>query len=135
MKMLQLERGGDFAKSLEMCRKGALLLYEELKKDERFVPLFAPELDIVVWAVRAKSATEASRKARMIFEEAAANDLHLALSTFPRVMLDASNPVQEWDDNHITCLRACVMKPEHHEWMAEIVKRLKASTNSALKKA
>jgi glutamate/tyrosine decarboxylase-like PLP-dependent enzyme len=127
MRMLPLERDGDFAKSLEMCRKGALLLYEELKKDDRFVPLFAPELDIVVWAVRAKSATEASRKARMIFEAAAAKDLHLALSTFPRVMLEAAHPVDEWDDEFITCLRACVMKPEHNEWMPEIVKRLKES--------
>ena len=127
MRMLPLERDGDFAKSLQMCRHGALLLYEELKNDERVVPLFAPELDIVVWAVRAESASESSKLARKIFEAAAAKDLHLALSTFPRVMLESAEPVRTWDADQITCLRACVMKPEHHEWMPEILKRLNSS--------
>jgi glutamate/tyrosine decarboxylase-like PLP-dependent enzyme len=125
MQMLPLQQGGEFSKSLERCRNGALLLYEELKKDKRFAPLFAPELDIVVWAVRAKSASESSQLARQIFETAAKKDLHLALSTFPRVMLQSAEPVQEWDADQITCLRACVMKPEHQEWLPEILKRLK----------
>jgi hypothetical protein len=42
-------------------------------------------------------------------------------------MLQDAHPVEFWDEDQITCLRACVMKPEHLEWMPEIVKRLKAS--------
>jgi len=53
--------------------------------------------------------------------------LHLALATFPRAMVEASGAIETWDANEIVCLRACVMKPEHREWMPEIVKRLKAS--------
>ena len=125
MRMLPLVRGGEFARGLEAGREAALALYAALRNDDRFVPLFAPELDIVAWVVRARSASEASERAREVFESAARRDLHLALASFPRVM--AGDAVQDWDAEDVTCLRACVMKPEHREWMPEIVKRLKAS--------
>jgi tyrosine decarboxylase/aspartate 1-decarboxylase len=125
MRMLPLERGGEFARGLEAGREAALALHAALRDDDRFTPLFAPELDIVAWVVRARSASEASTRAHAIFDAAARHDLHLALATFPRVM--AEHCVDEWDADHVTCLRACVMKPEHGEWMPEIVKRLKSS--------
>lgn len=127
MRMLPLVPNGEFAKSLELCRDAALMLYDALQKHEPFVPLFPPELDIVVWTVRARSATESSASARKIFDAAAANNLHLALATFPREMVESVAPVSEWDSETITCLRACVMKPEHREWMPEILKRLRSS--------
>ncbi|HEY7161931.1 MAG TPA: aspartate aminotransferase family protein, partial [Acidobacteriota bacterium] len=58
---------------------------------------------------------------------AAQNDLHLALATFPREMAEAVVPVTEWDSENITCLRACVMKPEHLDWLPEILKRLRTA--------
>jgi tyrosine decarboxylase / aspartate 1-decarboxylase len=128
MRMLPLVLNGEFAKSLESCRNAALKLYDELQKEERFAPLFPPELDIVVWAVRAQSATESSACAREIFDAAAKNDLHLALATFPREMIEAVSPVEKWDSENITCLRACVMKPEHLEWLPEILKRLRSAS-------
>lgn len=131
MRMLPLERGGEFARSLEKCRNGALALYEGLRDDDRCVPLAAPELDIVVWAVRARSASEASARARAVFDAAAKHDLHLALATFPRAMAEPVGPVEVWDDEHITCLRACVMKPEHVEWIAEIGTRLRAALDAS----
>jgi glutamate/tyrosine decarboxylase-like PLP-dependent enzyme len=131
MRMLPLERGGEFARSLEACRDGALALYEALRGDERCAPLAVPELDIVVWAMRAGRASEASARARKIFDAAAKHDLHLALATFPRIMAEAAAPVEEWDDDHITCLRACVMKPEHGEWMPEIMRRLNTALDAS----
>jgi hypothetical protein len=125
--MLPLVAGGEFAKSLESCRKAALMLHDALKNEDRFAPLFTPELDIVVWAVRARSANESSARAREIFDAAARNDLHLALATFPREMIEPPSAVSDWDSENITCLRACVMKPEHLEWMPEILKRLRAA--------
>lgn len=130
MRMFPLERGGEFARSLEACRDGALALYEALRDDERCVLLDAPELDIVVWAMRAPSASEASARARSVFEAAAKLDLHLALAGFPRVMAEPVRPVERWDAEHITCLRACVMKPEHGDWIPEIRTRLVAAIDS-----
>lgn len=127
MRMLPLVRGGEFAHGLEAGREAALALYAALRADDRLAPLFAPELDIVVWAVRAPTAGGASARAREVFEAAATRDLHLALATFPRAMVEASGAVGEWDADKIVCLRACVMKPEHGEWMPEILRRLSAS--------
>lgn len=132
LRLLPLDPGGAFARSLETCREAALALFKALEKDDRFVPLFPPELDIVVWAVRAELASEASARARMVFDAAAERDLHLAIATFPRSMVEPSAPVQEWDADEIACLRACVMKPEHREWMGEILHRLDAAAEACV---
>ncbi len=124
MKLLPPEPGGAFARGLESCREAALILHRALEADRRFAPLFPPELDIVTWAVRADTAGESSTRARRLFEAAAARDLHLALATFPRPMAEAARPVSRWDADEIVCLRACAMKPEHREWMPEILRRL-----------
>jgi glutamate/tyrosine decarboxylase-like PLP-dependent enzyme len=130
MRLLPLERGGEFARSLEACRNGALQFYEALRKDERCAPLAVPELDIVVWGMRAKRASEASARARAVFNAAAKRDLHLALATFPRAMAESTATVEQWDEDHITCLRACVMKPEHGDWLSEILTRLRVAMDS-----
>jgi tyrosine decarboxylase / aspartate 1-decarboxylase len=123
-RMLPLERGGAFARNLEACREGALALYEGLANDGRFVVLMKPELDIVVWAVKAESARAASAAARQIFEAAAEQELYLALASFPRALFEGLAPVERWDAEDLVCLRACVMKPEHREWVPELLQRL-----------
>ena len=45
-----------------------------LTQDQRLAPLLAPELDIVVWAVRAPTASVSSAVARRLFELAARHD-------------------------------------------------------------
>ena len=124
LRMLPLERGGEFAHGLEAGREAALALYTALTHDERFAPLRLPELDIVTWAVRAHSASESSARARRVFEAAAARQLHLALATFPRAMVEPAGGIASWDADSVLCLRACVMKPEHREWLPEILVRL-----------
>jgi glutamate/tyrosine decarboxylase-like PLP-dependent enzyme len=131
-RMLPLEPGGAFAEGLDACREGALLLHDFLQNDHRFAPLFVPELDIVVCAVRADSASTSSALARRVFDEAAKYDLHLAIASFPRCMLDACAPVDRWDTDSIACLRACVMKPEHRDWMPEIVRRFRMAADEVL---
>ena len=130
MRLLPLEIGGEFARGLESCREAARILHQALAANNLFAPLFPPELDIVVWAVRAESASESSARARRIFDAAAAQDLHMALATFPRLMLEAAAPVSHWDVDEIVCLRACAMKPEHREWMPEILKRLATAASA-----
>jgi glutamate/tyrosine decarboxylase-like PLP-dependent enzyme len=129
LRMLPLEPGGEFARSLTACRDGALALHAALTMEERFAPLFRPELDIVTWAVLAPTASESSNGARRIFAAAAARDLHLALASFPRSMAEPASPVATWDAGEIVCLRACVMKPEHRDWMPAILKRLRAAAS------
>ena len=124
LQLLPLERGGAFAQSLEACRQAALALETYLRTTKHFVPIFRPELDIVVWAVRSTTAGEASSRARQFFDLAAKEDVHLALAGFPRSMVEKCGAIEQWDADQVTCLRSCLMKPEHLTWMPEITKRL-----------
>jgi glutamate/tyrosine decarboxylase-like PLP-dependent enzyme len=119
-RLLPLTQDGEFAASLGRCREAALQLHGLIRDDERFVTPFEPELDIVVWAVRAESVAEASGLAQAIFEEAARRELHLALAQLPVGLF----PEGTWADGGrhatVTCLRSVLMKPEHLEWVDRI---------------
>lgn len=117
-KLLPLKKGGEFAAMLASGREAALKLYEKLHKDYRFIPGFQPELDIVVWAVKAASVNESSMLARKIFEEAAKANLHLALAELPVEFFDLAE--MRKDRQTILCLRSVLMKPEHKDWIDRI---------------
>jgi glutamate/tyrosine decarboxylase-like PLP-dependent enzyme len=132
MRALPLERGGAFASMLGACLEAARELYRHCDAHPALAPLQAPALDIVVWAVRAGRASEASALARAVFEAAAARDLHLALVTLPRTLCEPAGAVAAWDEDQLVCLRACVMKPEHRAWMGEIAARLDDAVRAVL---
>ena len=39
-------------------------------------------------------------------------------------LCEESGAVQKWDQETLTCLRACVMKPEHRDWVGQILQRI-----------
>ncbi|HEV2064428.1 MAG TPA: aminotransferase class I/II-fold pyridoxal phosphate-dependent enzyme, partial [Thermoanaerobaculia bacterium] len=124
--------GGAFAKGLAASRNAALALHEKLRGDRRFVAAFPPELDIVIWIVRARKASEASELVRRVFEETARKGLHLALAELPARFFDLAGAGMEQDRETITCLRSVLMKPEHRDWLPRIWEILDASAASVL---
>ena len=131
--LLPLTKGGEFARGLEDCRAAALGLYERLKNDARYVTAFPPELDIVVFAPRAGSVSEASEKSRKIFDAAARRDLHLAVAELPVKFFPANLGDIRQDRDTITCLRSVLMKPEHREWVGRIWELLGEATEEVRK--
>jgi len=132
-RLLPLERAGEFATMLERCRAAALGLYQRLRDDPRFVAPLKPELDIVVWTVRAASASASGMLARKVFDEAARRDLHLALADLPVELMDPAGTGFSHDQPTVTCLRSVLMKPEHLDWVPQIWDRLLAATDIVLK--
>src|SRR6516165_8085118 len=130
-KLLPLVRNGEFAKGLESCRQAALDLYERLRGDKRFITAFPPELDIVVFAPRAASVTEASLLARKVFDAAATRDLHLAVAELPTEFFAADMNGMKGDRPTLTCLRAVLIKPAHREWVGRIWGILAEATREA----
>jgi len=128
-RLLPLVRNGAFAKGLADGRAAALELYERLRRDGRFVTGAAPELDILVWAPRARSVSDASNLSRRIFAEAAQRQLHLAIATLPTHLIDVQE--MQRDRDTIICLRSVLMKPEHREWVDPIWTILDAATDAA----
>jgi len=131
-RLLPLKRGGEFARGLERGKKAALALFEKLRADARFVTTFAPELDIVVFAPKAASISEASVLSRKLFEAAAKRDLHLAVAELPTLLWAENLGGMKRDLETLTCLRSVLMKPEHFDWMDRIWDLLSASADEIL---
>ncbi len=133
MRLLPLVQGGPFAQGLAAGRSAALKLYEKLRADPRFVTAFAPELDIVVWTLRAANVSEASQLARRLFTEAARRQLHLALAELPVRFFDLEALGVERDRDKITCLRSVLMKPEHDQWVDRLWALLDGAASEVLR--
>jgi glutamate/tyrosine decarboxylase-like PLP-dependent enzyme len=131
-KLLPLKKGGEFARGLEGGRRAALVLFEKLEADARFVTAFTPELDIVVFAPNAASVSESSVLSRRIFDAAAKRDLHLAVAELPVRFWEANLVAMRRDRETITCLRSVLMKPEHFDWVGRIWDLLSASADETL---
>ena len=130
--MFPLQKGGEFAAMLEANRTAGLEFYNRLADDARFLTVFEPELDIVIWSPRGKSASEISELSRAIFNKGAELGLHMALTTQPRSLLEHWWSDVEWDADSVQMLRACLMKPEHLQWLDRIYETLVTATDACL---
>ena len=105
---------------LEASRDAAVQFAERLENDKRWMLPFAPELDIVVWAPRAKSIAEISALSQRIFDAAAQQNLHLALIRVPIKFFSRQNNLTGAATDTVLCLRSVLMKPEHRDWLDRI---------------
>jgi glutamate/tyrosine decarboxylase-like PLP-dependent enzyme len=134
-KLLPPVPGGEFARGMARGRAAALDLDQRLRADkaDRFQPLLsgAPNLDIVVWKLRAQTAEKASELAQKVFDACATRDLHLALAQLPLRWFEPDLP-QAASAELVTCLRSVLMKPEHEAWLDAIWQRLTASCDQVM---
>ena len=119
-RLLPLVRGGEFAQGLIKARKAALSLYEKIASDERFKTILPPELDILVWAPNGSSASQISKRTEDIFHAAAKENIHFATFKYPSSLLQTIWTDVAFDQQSVTCLRSCMMKPEHYDWAERI---------------
>ncbi len=128
-RMLPMTPDGEFAGSLNNCLRAARTFWLWLLSSDDFMPLMEPQIDIVIYAAKAASATASSERARSIFAAAAKDDLHLALVSVPAHIVATYWPDVVIDSESVTCLRSCLMKPEHEQWLEEIIVRLARAAN------
>ncbi len=125
--LMPLEKDGEFAGQLDECLLAAREFAGKLKQTRDFFPLLNPELDIVVYAMDAPDTSTSSERARKLFTQAADNELHLALIELPTNILQDAAPGIAVNSDTITCLRSVFMKPEHRDWLEQIVSILESS--------
>jgi tyrosine decarboxylase/aspartate 1-decarboxylase len=133
--LLPLTPGAEFARGLTRCRSAALDLDRRLRADPHVQPLSpgTPELDIVVWKMRASSVGEASELAQKVFAACAGRDLHLALVQLPHSWFAPSGSAEDGKSTEIvTCLRSVLMKPEHEVWLDAIWDRFTAACTEVM---
>jgi glutamate/tyrosine decarboxylase-like PLP-dependent enzyme len=132
-RLLPLVPGGEFARGLSSGRRAAVELDRRLRLNEsghlQALAGGGPELDIVVWRLRGKTAEQASEMAQRVFVACAARDLHLALVQLPQLWFEPEGDEEPGTgDGLVTCLRSVLMKPEHEAWLDRIWERLTAAT-------
>jgi tyrosine decarboxylase / aspartate 1-decarboxylase len=130
--LLPLTPGGVFAGELSCGRKAALRVYEKLTHDTRFLTGAEPELDILIWAMKAYTLEESSRLAKAVFELSAEQDLHLALAQVPVSFFGPDAWPNAPSDSKVTCLRSVLMKPEHLDWVDAIWEKLGQAAAQAI---
>jgi glutamate/tyrosine decarboxylase-like PLP-dependent enzyme len=135
--LLPLMPNGEFAQGLRQARAAALELDRRLHEDARFQPLAAgaPELDIVVWKLKAGTLEQSSQLAQDVFAACSALDLHLALVQLPLSwFVPAGADANGAEAGLVTCLRSVLMKPEHKAWLDRIWERFTAACADTLGK-
>ncbi|WP_348263750.1 aminotransferase class V-fold PLP-dependent enzyme [Telmatobacter sp. DSM 110680] len=125
-RLLPLKPGGEFASGLTAGRRAAVEFDRRLRADARFEALAAgtPELDIVVWKMRA--ASRSFDLEQSIFSASAKRNLHLALVQLPQFWFVHPGD-QSANQSYATCLRSVLMKPEHETWLDRIWHELTAA--------
>jgi tyrosine decarboxylase / aspartate 1-decarboxylase len=131
-KLLPMVPGGEFALNLGKCRTAALDLYSRIAADSRFLTILEPELDIVIWALKAEKTSRISQYTEAFLEKAASNHLYPAKLKYPAKLLKQSWKGIDLDTKEVTCLRSCLDKPEHLDWMDAIWKLIDKTTDEVL---
>lgn len=129
-KLLPMVPGGEFGMGLSNSRAAALTLYDKISSDGRFKTILSPELDIVVWAPNGTRASEISARSEELFKAAEERKLYLAKFKYPSSLLKTRWKDVDFDQEHVTCLRSCLMKPEHYDWIERIWEILDESVDS-----
>jgi len=130
--LLPLVKTGEFARGLGSSREAAILMHQRICADRRWISPFVPELDILVWAVRAETVATSSRLAQQIFAAAAQENLHLALAQLPTKFFPPGSWPDQQQHGFVTCLRSVLMKSEHLDWLEAIWSRLSQVTDLVL---
>jgi tyrosine decarboxylase/aspartate 1-decarboxylase len=107
-------------------------MQQRICTDRRWISPFVPELDILVWAVRADTVITSSRLAQQVFAAAAGDNLHLALASLPSKFFPPGSWPDQREHGLVTCLRSVLMKPEHLDWLEEIWNRLSQAMDQVL---
>lgn len=116
-KRFPLVKDGEMSVGLSRCLLAAQKLYSVLQNSGNWLLPFQPELDIIIFAPKANSTTEISKKSQVIFDNCAEKGLHLALYNMDSKYLAGSVQI---DSDRVTCLRSTLMKWNHLDYVEEI---------------
>ncbi len=123
LQYLGLGKRDRLAQSLEYNLKAADWFAAKIKAHPDVHLVVEPELDIVVFYFKAKTAQGSSEKALAFYDALEAQQLYIAL-----LELEAQawnfNAIDVEEDARIKCLRICLMKPEHYTYREMIWERM-----------
>ena len=129
LQLLPLKADEGLGRILEQCLLAADAFFSALKASEKYRPLIKPDLDIVAYfpLINDMSTSSISKQSSRIFT-AGMNDkkegLHLSLFRMESDFFKQHYPDIKVDSDDVTVLRSVLMKPEHHYFVPELMRRL-----------
>ena len=129
LQLLPLKADEGLGRILEQCLLAADAFFSALKASEKYRPLIKPDLDIVAYfpLINDMSTSSISKQSSRIFT-AGMNDkkegLHLSLFRMDSDFFKQHYPDIKVDSDDVTVLRSVLMKPEHHYFVPELMRRL-----------
>lgn len=123
-----LEESAGFGPILAQCRKAALSGYSLIVESENLVPYKKPELDILTY-FPAKDSTnkvsEISALSQKVFQKGMDDrSFYLSLYKVPVSDFTRLHPQFSADEDTVTILRSVLMRPEHAEFVPELIQRI-----------
>lgn len=117
-----------FGLILTQCRKAAIKMGVLLNRSKKYQLYQRPELDIVAYFPKnAKTTSEISKLSKTVFESGMRNqNFYVSLYKVPSEKFSKLHPHYKVDSDQVTILRSVLMKPEHHNFVDELLKRLEA---------
>jgi glutamate/tyrosine decarboxylase-like PLP-dependent enzyme len=113
---------------LSATRRAALDFARAVRASEVLELVFEPELDILAYFPfdDRRKASEISSLTEAVFERLMADPaepIYLAKLVLPRHLAEPHAKEMVWDEDTVTVLRSCLLKPEHAMHVADIVGR------------
>lgn len=128
LKSFPLEENEGFGNILKKTRQAGINFSNKIKESQNYILLLEPELDIVCYFPKTKEMTsqsisEATEKIFDYLENHPDKPLYLAKLKVNKNTGDYQSNII-WDTETMTVLRSCLMKPEHLDFVDEIINRL-----------
>lgn len=128
LQVFPLEQDNGFGNILKKTRQAGLNFSQKIKESENYILLIEPELDIVCYFPKTKdmSSESISNLTEKIFnylENHKTKPLYLAKLKVNKNIGTYQENIN-WNTEDMTILRSCLMKPEHLDFVDEIMNRL-----------
>lgn len=117
-----------FVPILAKCREAALTGYSLILRSEKLEPYQKPELDILAYFPvnnSSKKVSDISKFSQKVFQKGMDDkSFYLSLYKVPSKEFVRLHPQFEVDQETVTILRSVLMRPEHAEFIPELIKRI-----------
>lgn len=128
LKSFPLKENEGFGNILKKTRQAGINFSNKIKQSENYILLLEPELDIVCYFPKTKEMTsqsisETTEKIFNLLENHTTKPLYLAKLKVNKNIGDYKDNIN-WNSDTMTILRSCLMKPEHLNFIDEIINRL-----------
>lgn len=126
LELFPLKEKEGFGPILAQCRNAALKMEQLISKSEKLRVYTSPQLDILGYFPSAhKTTSQISAQSKAVFEAGMREkSFYVSLYKVPAKAFSRLHPGYHVDSETVTLLRSVFMKPEHEDFVADLMNRI-----------